>query len=222
MKNILLFTTFLGLMSLIVGCEKEVAPVSKVVIEAFPKIVLGGTEVVVLQVGQSFTDEGAKVNPGYTESGERVSDTAAPSISIKADSVKIGSAEGIYFVPYTYRNKYGFETTLKRKVVVVTQAYTSNFAGQWKRTSNNVIATWKNLGSGVHSISDPGGANIPTDVLYVIIKNDNSVIIPMQTMASGAEIVGLNTFSLTASVAKYAFISGNGVYGTALRTFNKQ
>lgn len=223
MKNKFLNILSVGLAFVILGCDKDVAPVSKTVQEAFPIIELKGAEVVVLSAGQAFTDPGALVNPGYDASGNLISDTVAPSVSITADSVKIGTAEGIYFIPYTYRNKYGFETHISRKVVVVSQAYTSNYAGKWKRNTNGIIATYVNLGSGVHSIQDPGGAALTDDFMYVIIKNDNSVIVPPQVFAgSHADITGLNSVSFTPTQVKYAFRAGNGVYGTAVRTFDKQ
>lgn len=223
MKNNFLIAILVCSLILTLGCEKDNSNVSKTVVESFPVVQLNGNEVVVLSAGQTFVDPGALVNPGYTEDGTLVSDTVAPSIPIKADSVKLGTAEGIYFVPYTYRNKYGFQTKVQRKIVIVNQAYTSNYQGKWKRTSNGIIANWTNLGSGVHAISDPGGANLPGDILYVIIKNDNSVIIPEQTLAeSHAEITGLSSVSFTPTQVKYAFRAGNGVYGTAVRTFDKQ
>lgn len=221
MRNVILNLIIISTLGLYLGCSKDLAIVSKTVTEAYPKITLNGTEVVVLAPGQTFTDAGATVTPAYNSSGV-LDSTSAANLNIKADSVKIGTAEGIYFVPYTYRNFYGFETTIKRKVVVVSQAYTANYAGKWKRTSNSIIANWTNLGSGVHSIQDPGGANLTDDFLYVIIKNDNSVIIPAQVMASGADITGLSSISFTPTQVKYAFRAGNGVYGTAVRTFDKQ
>jgi hypothetical protein len=148
---------------------------------------------------------------------------SALQYDIKADEVNIGTKEGIYFIPYTYTNYNGFKASVKRKIVVVNSAYTSNYAGNWKRSSNGIISKWTNLGSGVHAISDPGGANLKGDILYVIIKNDNSVIIPPQTLdESHAEITGLNSVSFSPTQVKYAFIAGNGVYGTAVRTFDKQ
>lgn len=220
-KNIFKLMPLVALTLFLVGCSKDEALVSKTVTEAYPTITLNGNEVIVLTAGQTFVDPGATVAPAYNTSGT-MDTSAAANLSIKADSVVIGTTEGIYFVPYTYRNYYGFETTVKRKVVIVNQAYTSNYAGKWKRSTNGVIATWTNLGSGVHAIKDPGGANLTDDILYVIIKNDNSVIVPEQDMASGAHITGLNSIAFTPTQAKYAFRSGNGVYGTAVRTFNKQ
>ena len=221
MKNKILNTIITGCIILTLGCQKDVPAVSKTVVEAYPVITLKGADLIVVPAGQTFVDPGASVMPGYNADG-KLDTSNASNISIMADSVKLGTEEGIYFVPYTYRNVNGFETKVKRKVVVVNQAYTSNYAGKWKRTSNGVIATWTNLGSGVHAISDPGGANLPEDVLYVIIKNDNSVIVPIQTTdGNHAEITGLNSISFTPTVVKYAFRAGNGVYGTAVRTFNK-
>jgi Domain of unknown function (DUF5011) len=222
MKNNILKLTLFVSAFIFIGCEKDVPVVSKVVQEVFPTIVLKGSDLVVVPAGQTFTDPGATVMPGYNSAGA-IDTTSAANVSIMADSVKLGTAEGIYFVPYTYRNVNGFETTVKRKVVVVNQAYTSNYAGKWKRNTNGVIANWTNLGSGVHAISDPGGANLPTDILYIIIKNDNTVIVPEQTTAgNNAIITGLNSISFTPTQVKYAFRAGNGVYGTAVRTFDKQ
>lgn len=221
MKKNLLILIIIGTITFQFGCSKDPANVSKTVVESYPSIQLNGNEVVVLSPGQTFVDAGATVSPAYNSSG--VLDTSAvANINIKADSVVIGTSEGIYFVPYTYRNYYGFETTVKRKVVIVSQAYTSNYTGKWKRTSNGIIANWTNLGSGVHAIQDPGGANLKDDILYVIIKDNNSVVVPEQTMASGANITGLNSIAFTPTQVKYAFRAGNGVYGTAVRTFDKQ
>ena len=220
MRKIVLNIIALSTVVLFIGCSKDTGNVSQTVKEAYPSITLNGSEVVVLSPGQSFTDAGATVAPAYNSSG-KLDTSATSNVSIKADSVVIGTTEGIYFVPYTYRNYYGFETTIKRKVVIVSQAYTSNYEGKWKRTTG-IIATWINLGSGVHAIQDPGGANLTDDFLYVIIKNDNSVVVPEQTMASGANITGLNSISFTPTQVKYAFRAGNGVYGTAVRTFDKQ
>lgn len=222
MKNNFLNAIIVGCIVLLMGCEKDVPAVSKTVVESYPEITLKGSDLIVVPVGQTFVDPGATVMPGYNKNG--ILDTSsAAALSIMADSVKLGTAEGIYFIPYTYRNYYGFQKTVKRKVVVVNQAYTSNYAGKWKRTSNGVIATWTNLGSGVHAIQDPGGANLSTDIMYVIIKNDNTVIVPPQvTDGNHADITGLDNISFTPTVVKYAFRAGNGVYGTAVRTFNKQ
>jgi hypothetical protein len=220
MKKNFLILILIGALTAHLGCSKDPVIVSKTVVESYPSITLNGNEVVVLAPGQTFVDAGATVSPAYNSSGA-LDTTAAANLSIKADSVVIGTAEGIYFVPYTYRNYYGFETTIQRKVVIVSQAYTSNYAGKWKRTTG-IIANWTNLGSGVHAIKDPGGANLTGDFLYVIIKNDNSVLVPPQTMASGAVITGLNNISFTPTQVKYAFRAGNGVYGTAVRTFDKQ
>lgn len=222
MKNNILKLIILSATVLFMGCNKDVPAVSKVVQEVYPTIALKGSDLVVVPAGQTFVDPGATVMPGYNASGI-IDTTSAANISIMADSVKLGTAEGIYFVPYSYQNVNGFKTTVKRKVVVVNQAYTSNYAGKWKRQGNNVIANWTNLGSGVHAISDPGGANLPEDVLYVIIKNDNTVIVPPQvTDGNHADITGLNSVSFTPTQVKYAFRAGNGVYGTAVRTFDKQ
>ena len=224
MKKILNITYILCLVTLFIGCTKDNLYPSTIAIEAFPSITLNGGEVMVLSAGQTFADPGATVHPGYDDKGNLLSDTSTLTYSIKASEAKIGTAEGIYFVKYTYRNFNGFETTAKRKVVVVNQAYTSNYAGQWKRT-NNVVNTWKNLGNGVHEISDPGGVGAEphkSDKLYIIIKNDNTVICPEQEVPSThVTVSALTNVSFTPTQVKYTIIA-NGAYGTAVRTFNKQ
>jgi hypothetical protein len=229
MKNNILKLIFFVSTFLFMGCEKEIPAVSKTVEESYPSITLNGAEVVVVAAGQTFTDPGATVSPGYSTTGELLPAGSTVTIPIKADAVELGTAEGIYFIPYTYRNYYGFESTISRKVVVVNQAYTSNYAGTWKRAATGGLQTWKNLGSGVHEIQNPGGvatsaanAALLADKLYVIIKNDNSVIAPVQTFpGSNATCSKLTGVSFTATQVKYA-LNCDGVYGTAVRTFDKQ
>src|SRR6478672_2406364 len=89
------------------GCKKEELP-SKTVKVSHPTITLIGPPVVILNVGDTYTDQGATYYDSlYTDNG-----------TLSTTTVVNTSEEGFFIVTYTATNQYGFEGSGTRLVAV--------------------------------------------------------------------------------------------------------
>ncbi len=199
----------------LLACAEEYPGTEKIV--TYPEIVLtGGTEVILTE-GDVWVDEFVGL-VGETE----------------VTVVKTGSADpnvpGIYQISYEAENAEGFVATANRIVVVIESSLSAfDFAGTWARSTNGVINVLTKTSDRRYVTSNAGGFNATpaTDILQIEIINvdDTNLYIPLQfDEDSGIQVQSINNGSAkinSATQIQYSF-AASAVYGTAVRTFNKQ
>ena len=199
---------------LLVACAEEYPGTEKVV--TYPEIVLtGGNEVIIVE-GDSWVDEYVGL----------VGETEVPV-------TKEGNADpntpGIYQISYSAENAEGFVATSNRIVVVLESSPSAiDLTGSWLRAATGVTNVITKTSDRSYQMSNAGGFNADpaSDILQVELLNVNDVIlyIPIQTDDSGIQVQSINNGTAkinSPTQIQYAF-NASGVYGTAVRTFNKQ
>ena len=196
---------------LINGCKKEDMP-SKTVKVSQPTINLNGAPVIILHVGDTYTDLGATYYDSlYGDNG-----------SLSTTTVVNTSAEGFFIVTYRAKNKYGFEGSGTRLVAVTEVGDSLNVAGNYARVSNGVAATVTKVGRGVFLTANVGG-NSGQDPAYFMFTSDSTMVMPTQFLPKS--IVTVNfvnpVYDFTTTPLKYSYaIDGSG-FSTVVRVFEK-
>jgi hypothetical protein len=195
----------------IVGCKKDsTADVSKTVIVSFPEITLNGNELVVLAVGETYTDAGAKLKDDITGN---ISD-------IQPVSDNVNTAQpGLYLVRYSAANANGFETTATRLVAVTSVANPINRAGTYLRTATGINCFITKIANGVYKLQNPAGfSGSPNTIVYMVETALNVYAAPAQPTDFGEmSVININ---FTATGVTWNIV--NPGFGTGTRTFVKQ
>ena len=218
MKYLKIIASFVCLLSL-ASCEKteEVNNTddrighSRVIF--FPTISIVGESVILVPLGQTFTDPGA------------LAQVAGADVTYSTTGTVNTNAAGVYQLIYTAVNSEGFSKSASRIVVVYStdpSAAANDLSGNYARTSNGSIARWTKIAPGVYSVFNPGGA--PGTNLTVIVFNQTgfNIKIPVQPASDGSPITSDAEVYNNTTPASYTWRIVNQGYGTALRTFVKQ
>ncbi|MGZ2370242.1 DUF5011 domain-containing protein [Ancylomarina sp. YFZ004] len=223
MKKIL-YLSMLSIIALFSSCDdKGTEDISR--ITYYPLLEMAGEEIVVLNVGDAYTDAGVSALVG----GE--------SAEVTIDGTVDASVAGIYSIHYSAYNEDGFSASVLRQVIVQDLASIAgtDLTGSYKRTfygspKNGGFSEWVATGAaGVYNVNDVGGVDSGSyeyDLVVYQVAADK-IVMPVQANAKGGTIFASSAKSGSAPDvisfnAGYIWsLKGSG-YGTNPRTFEKQ
>jgi len=129
---------------------------------------------------------------------------------------------GLYVVPMTSKNKYGYEGTDVVFVAVTNIPESVDLSGTYLRAATGATPTITEVANGLYMTDDVGGAPSLPITAYFAQLDDSTLVLPPQPTAAG---------TLSAVNAKVRDVAGdtvitwavrNASFGTAARTFVKQ
>lgn len=193
------------------SCKKTTDDVSTVVEVSFPTITLNGSEIVILGVGASYTEAGAKLTDDITGA---VSD-------IEPESNNVNTAQpGLYQVNYSAANANGFEATATRLVAVTNVTGTPDRSGTYVRDVGGVPVNCyvTKLSDGVYKVQNPGGAPAGVDIVVYYVETAPNVFVcpPQPTVEGPFGVININ-FTPTGATWNVQ----NAGYGAQQRVFVK-
>ncbi len=196
----------------ITGCKKETtADVSKSVKVSYPEIILNGEDLIIIPVGTTYTDAGAKLKD----------DISGAITDIQPVSSTVNTAQpGLYLVTFSAVNANGFETTATRLVAVTSvTAGTINRQGTYLRTVTGINCFITKMAEGVYKLKNPGGAGVSPNTTVVMVETAPNVYIcpPQPTDFGTMSVININ---FNATGVTWNVI--NPGFGTGTRTFIKQ
>ncbi len=213
LNNIKIITSIL-LVSMVVlnGCKKEDLP-SKTVTVSQPTITLIGDPVVILNVGDTYVDQGAT----YYDSLYHDNGTLSTSTEVNT------TEEGFFIVTYSAKNKYGFEGSGTRLVAVTGASDLLDVSGDYARASNGVPAVVTKIGRGVF-LTDNVGGNSGNDPAYFMFTSDSTMVMPTQFLPNSIATVNFvdPVYDFTAVPVNYSYSIDNPGFNPVLRVFEKQ
>ena len=214
----------LSIIALFSSCDdKETEDISRVTY--YPLLEMAGEEIVVLDMGSTFTDAGVTALVG----GEDAEVTIDGSVDT--------SVPGIYALTYSAYNEDGFSASILRQVIVQDLASIAgtDLTGTYKRTyygspKNGGFSEWVATGAaGVYSVNDVGGVDSGSyeyDLVVYQVAADK-IVMPVQANVKGGTIFASSTKAgskpdvITYNAGYIWSVKGSG-YGTNPRTFEKQ
>lgn len=203
-----------ALSGLLSGCEDETDNVSQVVDVTYPTIELNGEPYVSIIVGTSYSDPGAVLT-----------DSLAGTVTELTPDVQglDVNTPGLYLIPFSARNQYGFETIVQRAVAVVPPEVAAiDLSGQYVRSLNGVVVNVTRLGDGLYQMDNVGGVPPPSTAIYPVVfvqTSPTTISVPQQ------EVAGAGTFDCTQETLLengFSWVVINPGFGTGVRTFVKQ
>jgi len=216
-QNIAKLSITLLVLSLVVihGCKKEEFP-STVKKVSYPTISIVGDPVVILHVGDTYSDQGATYYDSlYLDNG-----TIGTTTEVNT------SEEGFFIVTYSAKNQFGFEGSGTRLVAVTEASDSLDVSGDYARTSNGAPATVTKVGRGVFMTDNVSGAASGTqDAAYFMFTADSTMIMPTQFLPNFVATANFvdPAYDFTASPPKYSYVIDNpSVFAPSKRTFEKQ
>jgi hypothetical protein len=212
MKRINKFSILIALPLLVmIGCKKDTTDtVSRTVKVSYPEITLNGSEIVIVAVGASYTDAGAKLKDDITGA---ISDIQPSSANVNT------ATPGLYLVTYSASNSNGFETTATRLVAVTSVNNPIDRTGTYLRTATGVNCFITRIAPGVYKLQNPPGfAGSPNTIIYMVETAPNVYTAPSQPTDFGnMAVININ---FTATGVTWNIV--NPGFGTGTRTFIKQ
>ena len=212
MKMINRFSIALLLPLLILGsCKKETTEdVSSIVKVSYPEITLNGNELVVVAVGASYTDAGAKLTDDITGAVSDIQPTAS----------NVNTAQpGLYVVTFSAANSNGFETTATRLVAVTSVNNPIDRSGTYLRAATGINCYITKIANGVYKVQNPGGAGVGVNTfVYMVETALNTYVAPSQPTDAG--VMSVININFTSTGVTWNVL--NVLYGTGSRIFVKQ
>lgn len=209
MKKISIF--ILGVIGIISSCKKE-DKVSQVVKVSYPTVTISGQEYYSIPVGG--------VLPSISASSyDSVLKEAYPT---QYDaSVMDNTKPGLYVVPITAQNKYGYVGSNVVFVAVTNIPATIDLSGNYKRLENGAPVEITKLGNGLYKTNDVGGA--PTLQVSAIFAqlNDTLLTLPPQPTSAGSLSCSGSVVKVTGTDTVISWAIKNGSFGAAIRNFKK-
>ena len=196
---------------IITGCEKNsTEDVSTTVKVSYPEITLNGNELVIVAVGATYTDAGAKLKDDITGA---ISDIQPTSSNVNT------AVPGLYVVRFSASNANGFETAATRLVAVTSVSNPINRAGTYLRTATGVNCYITRIAPGVYRLQNPAGfSGSPNTLVYMVETATNVYTAPAQPTDFGDfAVININ---FTATGVTWNVV--NPGFGTGTRTFVKQ
>jgi hypothetical protein len=196
----------------VAGCKKEKLP-SKTVEVSHPTVNLNGDPVIILNVGDTYTDQGAT----YYDSlyGDNGNITTTTEVST--------TEEGFFVVRYTATNQYGFEGSGTRLVAVTGASDLLDVSGDYLRVATGGEAIVTKVGRGVFYSDNVGGLG-KVEGVYFMFTADSTMVMPTQFLTNYGVVADFvdPVYDFTASPPNYSYkISASG-FGTGIRIFEKQ
>jgi hypothetical protein len=177
----------------------------------YPVMTLNGERTIVLNQGDTYTEQGAVSLAGTEELPITITgpvNTAVPNV---------------YKVTYTSVNVDGFAATLTRAVVVLSTApSTINLQGTFARNGSNLNNVTKLADRKYTCDNATGFTNGSTDNLTLVFYNidDVKIYAPYQEDASETGISAESNVGTIADKDHFSWvIYASGVFGTAVRSF---
>lgn len=211
-KNIIIIASIILGMS---ACKKiENQFPSKVVKVTYPGIVLKGSDVVSLNVGDSYTDAGATLTDDITG--------AVSDITGDVSGVDL-TTEGLYFVTFTAANANGYETTISRPVAVTDIDNTFDISGEYLHAARGGTANVTKVARGLFLSDNVNGGGSSLGSIYMMVRSDFSIDVPMQYSADGA-FTGdyLDEELILSPDTTYSYAIDAPGFGSSARLFEKQ
>lgn len=170
MKNIKYLFAALAVIS-ISSCEKaEDQYPSEVKEVSAPTITLIGDPVVILNVGDTYNDQGATYYDSlYLDNG-----------SISTDTEISTDEEGFFIVTYTATNKFGFEGSGTRLIAVTSAPDALDVSGTYDHAQRGGFSEVTKIGRGVFQTSNISGGTGTIEPAYFMFTGDSSMIMPVQ------------------------------------------
>lgn len=216
MKKII-FITLVAAFALSACSKEESMGVST--ITTFPSIELNGDEAITILVGGTYTELGVTAMEG---------ETVIPASGVITDGSVDNSVPGVYTISYTASNKDGFKVSARRYVGVITPAAAAlNISGKYKRNAGalGVATIVKTTYPGLYINDNPGGiAMTGTNQIYIYMFQTEPTVVscPSQSTVAGEFACTGGIYDATGAAPLYKWVTINGGYGTAVRTFIKQ
>ena len=224
MKRLLYIPIFL-LITLFTSCDdNETEGISR--ITYYPILTMSGDEIVVLNIGDTYTEAGASAKTGEDE------------VEVIVDGTVNTAEAGIYAIEYSAFNEDGFSAVALRQVIVQDLASIAgtDLSGTYKRTyyggpKNGGYSEWvAGDVTGVYKVNDVGGVDgegYEYDLSVYQVAADKFVM-PVQPNEIGGTIFASSTaggsspdvIDMTATGYIWS-VKGSG-YGANPRTFEKQ
>lgn len=212
MKNIKYFFAALT-MIFAYSCEEvEDQFPSEVKEVSAPTITLIGDPVVILNVGDPYTDQGAT----YYDSLYGDNGTISSTTEISTDE------EGFYVVVYTATNRYEFEGSGTRLVAVTAVSDALDISGSYFHAQRGGTSEVTKIGRGVFQTDNISGGTSLLEPAYFMFTGDSSMIMPPQVLPeSGPAEFSDAAYDFTPP-GSYTYAILNPGYGSAPRLFVKQ
>jgi hypothetical protein len=198
---------------IVAGCKKEEFP-SKTVKVSQPTITLVGPPVVILHVGDTYTDQGAT----YYDSLYRDNGTLSTTTVVNT------SEEGFFIVTYSATNQYGFEGSGTRLVAVTGASDSLDVSGAYFHAARGGTANVSKVGRGVFVTDNVSGGAAGSSPAYFMFTSDSSMIMPCQFLANNGVSACFSdvSYDFTASPPNYSYAIAAAGFGTSARVFEKQ
>lgn len=198
------------------ACKKKEDSVSETVKVVYPRITLIGAQYVTINIGESFTDPGAKMYDTFTNQETTLSPT---------QSGVDNTTPGMYPIIYEGTNKYGFKSQAVRWVAVTAVPAGEDISGLYLRTANNSPNQVTKVSRGIYRCDNIGGVNgIPDYIydMYFVQLSDTTVNFPAQPGPFGTTKTDTEKLTKSGSDTTLAWIVRGPGFGTAVRTFSRQ
>lgn len=192
------------------SCEEDKVTEGISTITYYPVITLKGEQWNQVAVGGTFTDAGATATEGDKE------------IAVKVTGTVDTKTPGVYVLEYEAVNKDGFSSVEYRYVGVISAAATADLTGNYKRNAGaNGVSKVTKVSGNLYTANNVGGVAVPSpgETVYFYYFDKGKIGCPYQlTPGNAFECVNA---SVKEGVS-YSWVVLNPLFGTALRTFEKQ
>lgn len=212
MKNIKYFFAALTMVFAYACEEVEDQYPSEVKEVSAPTITLIGDPVVILNVGDPYTDPGAT----YYDSLYEDSGTITSSTEINTDE------EGFFVVTYSATNRYGFEGSGTRLVAVTSASDSLDVSGTYFHAQRGGTSDVTKIGRGVFQMSNISGGRSLIEPAYFMFTGDSSMIMPPQVLPISGPVEFSGAFYDFTPPGSYTYAISNPSYAPAPRLFVKQ
>jgi hypothetical protein len=210
MKNIIII---IFLTIILFSCKKKSDDVSKVVTVSYPTISFTGSKFYSINVGAAAPTIQATAYDSLLEESYPVD--YDPSV------IDVSTA-GLYVVPMTATNKYGYEGADVVFVAVTNIPASVDLSGTYKRTSNSEPVHIVEVANGLYETDDVGGAATLEVTAYFAQLNDTLLTLPPQPTKVGTLHCVNAKIKDIAGDTTISWAVRNASFGTAVRTFVKQ
>lgn len=213
MKKITIF--LLGAMSLIYSCKKDDKVVSQVVEASYPTITLTGSQYYSIMVG----------DPLPTVAATSYDSLLQESYSTELDATSLDNqTPGLYIVPITSKNKYGYVGSVNVYVAVTNIPDSVDLSGTYVRSATGGTANVTKVARGLYETDNVGGnAGASTHAFFAQLSPTECVI-PDQPTTDGDMAFPTYEFVFDEDgvLTSYTYTIKAGGYGTSPRTFDRE
>ncbi len=197
----------------LVGCKKKDDNVSQDVVVSSPTITLTGSLFYSINTGGTIPS---------------VSATAYDSVLHESYPTKLDASgidnqtPGLYVVPITSKNKYGYTSSTVVYIAVTDINPAIDLSGLYKRTANNAPVHVSKVANGLYLTDDVGGAPTLPVPAYFAQLDDTTITLPPQPTVAGTLSAENASVSMMPGDTSFTYIVINGSFGTSQRVFVKQ